>query len=116
MKLWDKLLGHFYVIISVIIAGSTLLMWWPVVTRADNFKMFLFSLACSFLVVLGYMVDLYADRIMKQEIKIKNQQDYIDQFVPNLAEIEKVRHKCEVMEIENKSFSGRIKQEMEMRR
>lgn len=74
MKIFDKLMSHFNLIISVIIAGSTALMWWPIVTRADNFKLFLFSLTCSLLVVLGYMVDMYVDRIVKQQV-------YIDQYV-----------------------------------
>ncbi len=73
MKLWDKLLGCFYLIMTLVISGSTLLMWWPIVTRADNFKMFLFYFTCSFLIVLGYMVDVYADRIVKQQIYIDEQ-------------------------------------------
>lgn len=91
MKLWDKLLGHFYLIMTLVISVSTLLMWWPIVTRVDNFKMFLFYLTCSFLIVLGYMVDVYADRVVNQQI-------YIDEHVPAIAEIEELRNKIQKLE------------------
>ncbi len=88
MKLWDKLLGRFYLIMTLVISGATLLMWWPIVTRADNFKMFLFYFTCSFLILLGYMIDVYADRIVNQQI-------YIDEHVPTISEVEELRKKQE---------------------
>lgn len=91
MKLWDKLLGHFYLIMTLVISVSTLLMWWPIVTRVDNFKMFLFYLTCSMLIVMGYMIDLYTDRIVKQQI-------YIDEHVPMIEEVEELQKKIQKLE------------------